>query len=117
MNEVEISKPDRAVIFARLSYGCLLAEVIDIVFGLSFSNVLPILGLLVVILPIAGALFGSLGVRFSTNETVSKKAFRAGLLNAGMIVLILLVAILSIRPSCACDYGNVTFVTVSAPLP
>jgi hypothetical protein len=117
MNEVEISESDRAVRFVRLSYGCLLAEAIDIVFALSFSNVLPILWLLVVILPLAGAVFGILGVHFSSTETVSKKAYRAELLNAGVIVLILLLAILSIRPSCACDYGNVSFVTISAPLP
>ena len=127
MNEVEISKPDQAATFVTLSYGCLLVEAIDIVFALYFSyasygiediynTVLPILWLLVFILPLMGALFGGLGARFSSTESVSKKAYHAGLLNIGVFVLILLLAILGVRSGCACG-NNGPFYPISSTLP
>ena len=127
MNLEQISKPDRAVTFVRLSYGCLLAEAIDIVFAVYFgfasdgmgdinNTVLTILWLLVFILPLIGTLFGGLGARFSSTEYVSKKAYRAGLLNLGVFVLILLLAILGVRSGCACG-NNGPFYPISSTLP
>jgi hypothetical protein len=124
MNLEQISKPDKAVTFVRLSYGCLLAEAIGLVLliGLALigpvglDGLFPVLLVLVFILPCAGMLFGGMGMRSSSTESVSKKANLGMLLNAGTFVLILLIMILTVHSACACG-DTTTFYPILTPLP
>jgi len=127
MNAEDVSKPDRAATFITLSYGSILAEAIVIallIFGFLFIPnesfaVGGILFILVFILPWVGVLFGLLGMRFSSTESLSKKARRGIRLNEGMFVLILvLVVIIALATISGCACGDTTtFHTISNSLP
>jgi len=113
-----ISKPDRAATFVTLSYGCLLAEAI-VIASLLFDFPAPSgLLILALILPCAGVLFGSLGMRSSSTESVSKKAHLGRSLNAVVFVFVLILVIASMTTisKCACGDNN-TFHTISNSLP
>jgi len=124
-----ISKPDRAATFVTLSYGCLVADIAIglLLFDLDVSGTMrgdlnfiveSVLLFLAFILPLAGMLFGRLGMRSGSTESVSKKARRGRQLNAvmGVVVFILFLFFALIHIGCACAFGN-TFTAITSALP